>query len=381
MQNKQGIAAYKKAMGKENKVSPKDEAKNLIKNPAKSKTKPSPKAMVSPNLPPKIHSKGKSGKRKSAELLLLVGQEEAANILKHMSLGEVEEVVKELAEIKELKKVDIDSTLSSFITDTEEQGLFKGGVDVARGFLKVAFGDEEGERILRNATPDDKPFAFLEELDKEQLSTLLKDESIETLAVIIPRLKPQIAKEVLANVSVIYQGDLIKRIAQGRKVDGSIITRIEEILRERLKKQGGQWQQIETDGKKALADMIRYMDNSEAKQIMQELPDEVAKEIEEYIFDVDTLLLIADRDFQTFLHNMNEYEIAVLLKGKTSEIRAKFLRNVSASRKTLIEKEESLLQPMRRSEVNQLTREFLDKLKELERKGKLVLMRDSEEYL
>ncbi len=140
----------------------------------------------------------KSGARKAAELLLLVGKDEASNILQHMSVEEVRAVIYELARIKHLDPKDAKKTLAEFGREADEHGIYSGGVDIARGFLKVAFGDHEGERILRNAAGEllDRPFAFLEDLELAQLLGLLKDESVETLSVILPRLTPSVAKVI-----------------------------------------------------------------------------------------------------------------------------------------------------------------------------------------
>jgi flagellar motor switch protein FliG len=379
--NKQGISAYQNTIKKKPLPMPtpkKETGKKQTAELHKSKKMPGKNtaAAVAVSVP-----QGKKGKRRAAELLLLMGKDEAANVLKHMPAEDVEQVIKELAEIRSLSRNDIETTLNAFGEDAQSRGLFQGGPDVALGFLKVAFGDEEGERILRNATPAGKPFAFLEELEKDQLNSLLKDESIETLAVILPRIDPAVAKEILQTVSVIYQGDLIKRIAQGRKVDGSIIARIEDVLQERLRRQGGKIERAEVDGRRALAEILRHMNSEESERIMEVLPEEVMQEIEDHIFNIDTLHMIADRDFQDILRSMNEQEIALLLKAKDKKIRAKFMRNMSEGKRHLVEKEEASLPPMRKSEVDKLTREFLDKLKEMERKGQLVLLRDNEEFV
>jgi flagellar motor switch protein FliG len=366
--HKKGLDAYQKSL---NKAAPTVTDKN--KKVANPKTLPNlPYKVVADDMP------AKTGKRKSAELLLMMGKEEAANVLKHMPIADVEQVMRELAELKSLKQQDINNTLASFEAD---KPLIKGGSEVAEGFLRVAFGNEEGERLLKRAMPNEKPFGFLENLTIDNLVALLKNESIETLAVILPRIKASLAKEVLKNVDAPYQGDLVRRIAQSGKINVNVIERIEAILKERLKQQEEKPEQVELDGPKALAQILRYMSNSEAAELVKDLPASLTGRIDEYIFTSERLAEIADRDFQEILRDLNEHEIALLLKGQSDSVREKFMKNLSEGKRNLIKKEEQILPPMRKSEVDKIMREFLDRLKELERQGHLTLIKDNEEFI
>ncbi|MGL4524897.1 MAG: flagellar motor switch protein FliG [Spirochaetia bacterium] len=340
------------------------------KLPVRSKKNPSKKSQ-------------KSGSRKAAELLLLVGKDEAASILQHMSIEEVRSVVYELALIKDLNPSEANQTLSEFGREANERGIYSGGVDIARGFLKVAFGEQEGERILRNAAGDllDRPFVFLEDLEATQLLAVLKDESVETLSVILPRIKPHIAKLVLEHLDAVRQPEVVKRIAGMQRVDSSVIIRIEEILRERIRQQGGAMTTSEIDGRQALANILRYMTVTDEKKLLGELAQEqpeMAKSVEEHLFTIDSLLYMTNRDLHDIFHRLDEREIAVLLKGKSEEVRQRILESLSSRKRTHVLEEEQNVGPMRKKEVEKATREFLDSLKDRERDGKLVVLRPGE---
>lgn len=328
----------------------------------------------------------KSGARKSAELLLLMGKEAAANALKHMSAAEIEEVTAEIAQINTITAQEANETLTEFGRPASKSSLFHGGADVARSFLQEAFDSFEAQRILRNAVPDlvDKPFVFLEDLEFNQLAGLLKNESIETLAVILPWLKPKTAKKVVEALPVFDQPPLIKRIASAKRVDASVIARIENVLRERIRKQGGRVETEELDGRQTLADILRFMSIDEEKHIIANLAQtepETAHEIEQQLITLESLFLMADRDLQNIFYKKDENEIAILLKGKKPEIRNRILSAMSSKRAEMVLNEEKILGPMRKSDIDKATREFLDSLREQERQGKITFLRPGETFL
>lgn len=331
----------------------------------------------------KKSSQKKKGARKAAELLLLVGKEEASNILQHMSVDEVRSVIYELARIKYLDPQDAKKTLAEFGREADEKGLYNGGVDIARGFLKIAFGDHEGERILRNAAPDllDRPFIFLEDLELAQLLGLLQDESVETLAVILPMLKPHIAKAVLEHLSPGIQPDIIKRMATIGRVDSSVIIRIEEILRDRIRQQGGPVASSEIDGRQTLANILRHMSVGDEKKLLEHLATEepeMAKTIEEHLITLECLLYMTTKDLHEVFHRMNEKDIGLLIKGKSKEIRERILQSLSSRKRASVLEEEQLMGPIRKREVDKATREFLEDLKVKEEEGKIVILRPGE---
>lgn len=316
---------------------------------------------------------GKLAHRKCAELLLALGKEEADKVLSFMSVKEIQSVVKEIVQIQN-ERTRIKNS---------------GGTEVAKGFLKVAFGEEESLRILQNATSDgNELFQNLNSATNEQIVAVLKDETIETIAIVLARIKPTLAKSVLLSLNKFDQAELVKRITQNKKIDASILFKIEDVLEKRLKKlqEHVAAEDINVDGKRALADILRHLDSTQEQNIIDNinlLMPEISEELEENMFNLDTLLLVRDRDLQDILADINETDIAILVRGKSTDIRQKIFKNISSGRKELIRDEEDELGPLKKSVVELATKEFLAMLKEKEKKGEVVLIRDNfeDEYI
>ncbi|NIZ40622.1 FliG C-terminal domain-containing protein [Entomospira entomophila] len=317
------------------------------------------------------------GVRRSAELLMLMGTDAAKSALSHMTTEEIQRVMQEVERIK------IERKRESFPADNQ---VVSGGIHAAKGFLKTAFGENESERILRSAVPElsQKPFAFLESIPEDHVLALLKDESIEILAIIIPRLKHSLAKRILESVPPYEQGDLVKRIVKVKRVDTQVILQIESVLQERLKLLDAPMEEEELDGKEALVQILRYMPAHQERSLLDNLAKEepiTAKSIEQELFTEEILFWLEAKELQQRLRVKHNDEIAFLLKGKSKELRALLLNALSKRRAEAVLQEEIAMGLVAKREVDRVMREFLDEIREDEKDGKVVLMRPGELFL
>ncbi|NIZ18623.1 FliG C-terminal domain-containing protein [Entomospira culicis] len=371
--NKKGLDAYQKVVSSSTpsrqasaSVMPKPDIKSDMERPLRADVKKE----ESPASPPVSR-----GVRRSAELLMMMGTEAANEALSHMSVEEIRQVMAEVSRIKAEK--------AHARANQAEQ---VDGMDTAKGFLKTAFGEDASARILRTAVPDlvEKPFSFLSDIPEEQVVALLKDESIEILAIILPRIKPLTAKRVLESVAPFEQTDLIKRIVKVKRVDTEVITRIEEVLQERLRLMGKPVEQEEFDGQEALVQILRYMSADKERDILDKLAGEeptTARAIEQQLFTIDALTWMQPKDLQARLQALRNDELAILIKAKSQPIRDLILASLSKRRMDAVLQEEALMGLIAKREVDRVTREFLDQLRDEEREGKLVLIRPGESFL
>ncbi len=178
------------------------------------------------------------------------------------------------------------------------------------------------------------------------------------------------------------QGDVVKRIATMGRVDGAVIIKIEEILRERIRKQGGPVAvSQEIDGHQTLANILRYMSISDEKKLLSQLATEepeMAKTVEDRLITIDSLLYMTHRDLHEIFRRMEEKDIALLIKGKSQEVRERILESLSTRKRNMVLEEEQLMGPMRKRDVEKATREFLEDLREKERQGKIIILRPGE---
>ncbi len=326
------------------------------------------------------------GYRKAAKFLLLLGKREASTVLKHFSSKEIEAITREIASIKQIDHEEAAKLLKEF---GSRRGGSRpsptGGIEVAKNMLHVAFGDEKGSAIFKKVIPfnGEKPFAFLEDLEFQQLIMILRKEPVHVLTVILSFLDPVKSSKVLESMTPDIQTALITRMASMEKVSPEIIMSMEEVLIERIRMQGKVITE-EVDGQSVLAEILKNMDLSDEGRILDNLSDsdeDLAESVRDKLFTVDTIHFVRDADMEKILREFTDTEIAILLKGQSSELRNKIIYNVSKRRIEFIKYEEDALGVMRKSDVDKAMKEFLDYLKDKEIQGNIVLSREKDVYI
>ncbi|MFW6362616.1 MAG: flagellar motor switch protein FliG [Spirochaeta sp.] len=334
----------------------------------------------------KLVSEPGEGKFKQvATFLMLIGQEEAAKILRYLPEDIVGRLSEEIAQSRYIPKGEARSVLERFERLQEhDDGRIIGGADTAQAILVRAFGEEQGKSLLYRAVPDAKPnrFSFLRELDPRQLRILLKDESVAVIAIVLSAVPAKMASQVLGQYDADARLQITRRIAKAGKVDGAVLDRVGEKLKERIRRQGHAVTE-EVDGSSRLAAILKHIDLRSEERILDSLRQnspEVSERVREQLFTIDTIMDIDDRDLQSVLQEFADIEIALLLKGKEQAIREKIMRNISTGRQELIASEYTHLGAQLRSEVDAATKDFIAHLRKLEDEGRIRIRRKEDEW-
>lgn len=323
--------------------------------------------------------------KKAARFLVLLGKDQAAEVLKHLDEEEIEKLVGEIAKIDRIDSEEAEGLLAEFRgfikTGTGARG---GGPKTAKRMLAEAFGSERAEELYEQAERRHTgPLDFLNDLEDGQLSSLLRSESIPVQALVLSVVEPQKAAHVLSGLPNEQKPQLVTRIARMQRVDQSVLDRIGEALREKVRSQG---RVVEEDvqGRGVLSQIVRNMSMKDGRDLLAEIAEsdpDLAEQMRQELFTVDTVLDIEDRGLQEVLNGMDDYEIALVLKGKEEQFRAKILQNVSENRRRSISDNYAHMGPVSRSEADRASSDFLNHLRQLEEEGRLIVRSDDEEYI
>lgn len=328
------------------------------------------------------------GYRKAATLLLLLGKDQAAEILKHFSPQEVEGIVREIALIGQVEPGAARKILKE-AADLDRPGLpavpRQGGVDTARQMLEEAFGPERGGELFHRYLPlgGEIPFAFLKDLEYPQIGRLLKEEPPRVVSLVLSYLEPQKASRILAELLPEDRGEVISRMARRVKIAPEVLHTIEDIFRERIRVQGKVVTQA-VDGANALAGILKFMDSRREEALLEGLEEKdplLSQTVRERVFTIQDILRIPDPDFQYALQSEEDGVLAIIIKGKQPRVREKLLGNLSERRRALVEEESRIKGATRRGEVDEETQGFLLRLRRMGEEGIILIPRGNEEYI
>lgn len=329
---------------------------------------------------------GGKGLDRVAKFLLLLDKEQAGKVLRNLSPGEVEAICGQIARIERVDSLESRDILEEFgFLKTTRPDRHSGGIATARSILTEAFGEEKAKRLLEKAVPESRPvpFAFLADVELPQLLNLIKDESSMVISVLLGSLPPEKSSRIIKALEGEKKKSVLLRLARMDKIDPKALSLMERNLMDRLNKQG-RMETMELDGPQKLASILKFLPLGEERKILEELArkdSSLSEEVREQLFTIDAVLHMTDDDLQKILQDFTEKDLAYLIRGKDEDIQGRILSNLSSRRRQFVLEESELAGPLLRTDVDRITRTFLEFIRVKEERGEIVVMREEEEYI
>ncbi len=248
--------------------------------------------------------------------------------------------------------------------------------------LEKAFGSERADQILHKAVPEAgrMRFAFLGELDIPQLTTLLGEESEGVLALVVSQSEPEVASRVVQAVEPTKRRGIVARVARMKSIQPTVAQKVSDSLKERWRQIGTE-RSTEAGGVSTLAEIMKHMGDSALLDALSRDDPQLSEAIRDQIYSIETVLQVHDRQLAEILGTFDDRAIALLLKGKSDDIRGKIMRNISDRRATIVSEEYRDLGPQRREDVEAATHDFVAKLRDLADSGKLLVSDPDDDYI
>ncbi|HOJ94301.1 MAG TPA: flagellar motor switch protein FliG [Fervidobacterium nodosum] len=327
-----------------------------------------------------------SGRRKAAILLVTMGPERAAKVLKNLEDSEVEALTVEIANLGKVSNEERKIVLEEFQNLTKARELLiTGGIDYAKEMLIKAFGPEKAmqiiERLVSNLAV--KPFEFMRTADVVQIVNFLQSEHPQTIALVLSFLDPRTAAQVLGALPENLQIEVIKRISLLERASPDVVKEVEKLLEKKFAGVAIQTMSA-VDGLETAAEIMNSLDRSTEKTIMERLTyesPELAEEIRRRMFVFEDILKIDDRAVQLVLREVNMQDLAVALKGASEELKQKILNNMSKRAQQLLKDEMEFMGPVRVKDVEEAQQKIINIIRRLEEAGEIVISRGGGEEL
>lgn len=323
--------------------------------------------------------------RRVAKFLLLIGIDEAAKILPHLSAEQTEKIIPEIASIRSVSPDEAQLIMQEF-NGLLEKSRESGGVETARTILEKAYGPERAQELLDRAAPlsGAKPFDYLNDADSERLLFLLNDESEQIQALVLSHLEPKKAASVINLMEPGRKTEVVKRLAKMEPISPDILKRVDQAMHEKSLAQTTEKAE-NIDGRNALAAILKKMSPEAEDQILSNLADEdpeLGEDLRSRLFTIEDVINAEDKFIQEKLRDMTEPEIAMLIAKKSDDFREKILSCISAGRRQLVREEQDINGPYRKSDCERVTAQFFSILRRAYEDGDLIIKgRNEEEYV
>ncbi|MEP7244227.1 MAG: flagellar motor switch protein FliG [Gammaproteobacteria bacterium] len=329
---------------------------------------------------------GRSGTERAAILLLSLGEQEAAQVLKHMGAREVQKVGTAMTQLLNVSREEVSDVLARFTTVVETQTSVGVGADeFLRKVLVDALGQDKASSVIDriNIGPSSKGLEALKWMDPRSVSELIRLEHPQIIAIVLAYLDPDQAAEILAELPPNIHADVVMRIATLDGVQPSALSELDDIMEKQFAgKSSGKRSAL--GGAKAAADIVNFLDPSDEGPIMDQInkaDEALGSKINDLVFVFDNLIDVDDRGMQELLRNVQSDRLLMALKGADETLKAKIFKNMSQRAAEMLKDDLEAKGPVKLTEVETAQKEILAAARKLAEAGTISLGGKGEAYV
>ncbi len=337
-------------------------------------------------MPAPAKSTGLDPTQKAAVLLMTVGEEAAAEVMKHMGPKEVQRVGIAMTTVKDLTKEMVNKVIGEFMNTVNKQTALGVGVDdYVRNVLHSALGEDKAtsviDRILLGG--NSQGLESLKWMNPKSVAELIQNEHPQIIAIILSYLESDMSAEVLVSFPEKVRSDLLLRIATLESVQPAAMKELNDTLELQLK--GGSGLQSSTiGGVKAAADILNFIDSNAESAIMEkvkEVDEDLGQEIQDLMFVFENLNSVDDRSMQTILRDVSTDSLLLAMKAADDDLKEKIYANMSKRAAEMLRDDLEAKGPVKLSEVETAQKEILSIARRLADEGQISLGGSSDEEL
>ena len=319
-----------------------------------------------------------TGTQKSAILMMLLGEDEAAEILKNLSPREVQHLGGAMYSVQGVEQNTVNAVLDEFLAIIKQQtSLGLGAGNYIRNVLTKALGGDKAQSVLSRITPasSERPIEILDWMDARAISELILDEHPQIVALIISYLDYGLAADVLGLLPLELQPEVVRRIATLETVQPDAVRELERVMQQKFQA-NTTLRASQIGGVKAAAKIMNFTKTAMEQRIMKDIKKEnkdLMQSIQDNMFVFDSLVISDERSLQTLLRAIDAELLVLALKGADEVLREKLFSCMSTRAAANVKDEMEALGPVRLTEVQEAQKQIIAVARKMSDDGTIVL--------
>jgi len=326
-----------------------------------------------------------SGIQKAAILLISVGDQASAELLKRLSDDEVQAVTAAIASLPAISREQAETVLEEFRSATSVAGQGHGGVDFARRILTSAFGAEGSkkhvERLPKAAGRSSDAGQRLQKLDPQLLARFVESEHPQTIALVLAHLSAGQSAAVLRAMPAELRAEVTIRLAGLDQISPVVMNKISSVISKKLQTLG-EVKRESSGGLRAVAEIFNQLDGDLSNEILGQVGERDAglvDSIRQKMFVFDDLMMIDANGIKELLGRADRRQLTIALKGTGDELRKHMLQGMSQRGAAMLLEDMEALGPVKIREVEEAQQMMIALLRQLETEGVVSLKGGSDE--
>jgi flagellar motor switch protein FliG len=318
------------------------------------------------------------GLEKSAMLLLSLGEDAAAEVLKHLGPREVQKLGHAMAGIKSVPREKVEQLIEEVEAHTAKGAGLSADENMIRSMLTKALGDDKAAnligRILQGG--DTAGIESLKWMDAATVADMIKNEHPQIIATILVHLEYDHAGEIIKLFSERLRNDVLLRIATLDGVQPVALRELNEAMTRMMAGASANVKKAAMGGIRHAAEILNFVGQAAETSIVdnvREYDPDLAQKILDEMFVFENLMDVDDRGIQLLLREIQSDSLILALKGASPELREKIFKNMSQRAAEMLREDLESKGPVRLSEVEAEQKEIIKIARRLADEGQIQL--------
>ena len=322
------------------------------------------------------------GAKKTAVLLLALGEQFASEVFKRMDRNELAAVSKAMVDLDTVPKELVEAVLREFYRDlVTGREMIRGGQEAVKRLLLPNVDSDTAKYVSDYLNLDTGPAPFREigKVSPKLLAQILRNEHPQTLALIIGNLRSEQAADLLTKLPAGVRTEVLMRLARLEAVPEEMLMAVDKVLQSQLIAMGGK-EGKKVGGVQAVAEILNAVDRSTEEEVLAEIEEEapsVAEEIRNLMFVFDDVAGLDDKAVREMLKEISNEDLTMALRGANEEMRTLFFKNMSERAGNMIKEDLEIMGPTRLADVETAQQNIVKIVRRLESEGRIVISRGS----
>ncbi|MCZ6647182.1 MAG: flagellar motor switch protein FliG [SAR324 cluster bacterium] len=322
-----------------------------------------------------------TGPKKAAILLLALGEEGAADIIKNLEDSEIQQVGYYMARFTDVSPEELDVVLEEYYNKSiSDSGGFmiNASGDFVKNTLSKALGGERAKELVDNlsANVEESALESLKWLEPKAIANFITHEHPQTIALILAHLEdPEQTATVLKELPENLQADVVYRMSILESIQPGVVNEIDEVLSREMQASGAMGTS-KVGGIESVAEMLNSLDKSTETRILatiEESNPDLAEQIRELMFTFEDMVLIDSRGMQNIIKEVAQPELVLALKTASEPIKELIFASMSQRAADMLREDLEVMGPVKVSDVEKSQQNMVKIARRMEEEGKIVI--------
>jgi flagellar motor switch protein FliG len=305
-----------------------------------------------------------AGTQRAAILLMSLGEQDAANLLKQLDAREVQKLGIAMAELKEVSREQMSTVLNNFIGIADAKANIAGGSqDFVRRVLTQAVGKHKTDMLLDRVSNGQtgQGIEALKWMESKAVAQIIGGEHPQIAAIVLAHLEPEQSAAILPLLTDDFRTEVLMRIASLNEVPQTALTELDQLV-EKQANAAPPAALRRVGGARTVANILNAMQRDKSGEELgkiEKADGEMHQQIKELLFVFDNLLDVDDRGVQALLREVGSDTLAVALRGAEPEVQEKILKNMSKRAAEILKDDMEARGPVKLTDVEAAQKEII----------------------